>query len=243
MNRENVLFSVVGLLLGYVVAFHLVVYVNQSQPAAGGGTAAAGSATGMPADQSMSGDGGADRQRLLAAAEQSARDAREKPDNFDAQLKAAQSYFEAGSFEDAIDFMTRANKLRPDDYDTVVKLGNIYSSAGRFEDAARWYTVALAKRPDDCDTRSELALTFYMRKPSQPEKAISELRRSLKTDPKHVPSLHNLMLMFMETKQYEESEATLARLEQADPTYEQLPRLREELRKARASSQEKAPAD
>jgi tetratricopeptide (TPR) repeat protein len=243
MNRENVLFAVVGLLLGYVVAFHLVVYVNQGQSAPA--AAPAGElAEGLPADDpSAAGAGGADRQRLLAAAEESARAAREKPDDFDAQLKAAEGYFRAGSFEDAIDFMTRANKLRPDDHDTVVKLGNVYSSAGRFEDAARWYTAALAKRPDDSDTRSELALTFYLRTPRQPEQAIAELRRALKTDPNHVPSLHNLAMMLIETKQYAESESTLARLEQADPTYDQLPRLREELRKARAGAQSKAPAD
>ena len=244
MNRENVLFSVIGLLLGYVVAFHLVVYVNQSQVAPAAAATATESAEGLPADHpAVSGEGGADKQRLLASAEQAAGDARKQPDNFAAQLKAAEGYFEAGSFEDAIDYMTRANKLRPDDYDTVVRLGNVYSSAGRFDDAARWYTAALAKRPDDCDARSELALTFYMRKPSQPEKAITELRRCLQTDPNHVPSLHNLTLMLMETKQYAESETTLARLEKADPTYEQLPRLREELRKARAGSQPKAPTD
>jgi tetratricopeptide (TPR) repeat protein len=243
MNRENVLFAAVGLLLGYVVAFHLVVYVNQSQSAPAAATAGE-VAGGLPADQpSEAGEGGADRQRLLAAAEESARDAREKPDDFEAQLKAAEGYYRAGSFEDAIDFMTRANKLRPDDYKTVVRLGNIYSSAGRFEDAARWYTAALAKRPDDSDTRSELALTFYLRTPRQPEQAIAELRRGLKTDPNHLPSLHNLAMMLIETKQYAESESTLARLEQADPTYDQLPRLREELRKARAGSQSKAPAD
>ena len=243
MNRENVLFSVVGLLLGYVVAFHLVVYVNQGQPA----PAAAGageSAAGLPADHpSAAGEGGADRQRLLAAAEESARAAREKPDDFDAQLTAAEGFFRAGSFEDAIDFMTRANKLRPDDYDTVVKLGNVYSAAARFEDAARWYTAALAKRPDDCDTRSELALTFFLRKPSQPDKAITELKRCLDKEPSHVPSLHNLARMFMETKRYADSEAALARLEQAEPSYPQLPLLREELRKARAGAQPKSPAD
>ena len=240
MNRENVLFSVVGLLLGYVIAFHLVVYVNQSQPAQV--VPAGESAEGLPADHPAVG-GGADRQMLLAEAEKAAGAARQQPDNFEAQLKAAEVYFQAGSFEDAIDFMTRANKLRPDDYDTVVRLGNVYSSAGRFEDAARWYNAALVKRPDDCDARSELALTFFLRKPSQPEKAIAELRRCLDKDPNHVPSLHNLTLMLMETKQYAESENTLARLEKADPTYEQLPRLREELRKARADSQQKSPTD
>jgi tetratricopeptide (TPR) repeat protein len=242
MNRENVLFSVVGLLLGYVVAFHLVVYVNQSQPAPAAAGPGAQSAEGLPGDHPAV-EGTADSQRLLAEAGKAAEAARQAPDNFEAQVKAAEGYFEARSFEDAIDFMTRANKLRPDDYDTVVRLGNVYSSAGRFEDAARWYTAALVKRPDDCDARSELALTFYMRKPSQPEKAVSELRRCLQSDPSHVHSLHNLALMLMETKQYAESEATLTRLEQTDPSYPQLPLLREELRKARAGAQQKSPTD
>src|SRR5215207_10605532 len=128
MNRENVLFSVVGLLLGYVVAFHLVVYVNQSQPspaAAGpGAQSAEGPSAGRPAVE-----GGADRQRLLAEAEKAAEAARTAPDNFEAQVRAAEGQFAARNFEDAIDFMTRANKLRPDDYETVVRLGRVYSSA------------------------------------------------------------------------------------------------------------------
>lgn len=242
MNRENVLFCVVGLLLGYIVAFHLVVYVNQGQPAPAAASTGA-PAEGMPADHPGVGGGAADRQQMLAEAEKAAEAARKAPDNFEAQVRAAEGYFRAGSFEDAIDFMTRANKLRPEDLDTVVGLGHVYSSAGRFEDAARWYTAALEKRPDDCDTRSELALTFFLRKPSQPDKAITELRRCLDKDPSHVPSLHNLARMFMETERYAESEATLARLERADPGYPQLPALREELRKARADSTQKAPTD
>ena len=68
MNRENVLFAVVGLLLGYVVAFHLVVYVNQGQSAPAAAPAGL-AAEGLPADDpSAAGGGGADRQRLLAAA-------------------------------------------------------------------------------------------------------------------------------------------------------------------------------
>lgn len=236
MNRENILFSAIGLLLGYVIAFHLVVYINQGHAAQ---TAAAGVASGegMPADHpSVAGADAAEQQRALAAAEEAGRAARRNPDDFDAQLRAAQGFIEAGRFEDAIDFMTRANRLRPDDYNTIVRLGTVYSSARRFEDAARWYTAALAKRPDDCDTRSELALTYFMRKPSQPEKAVAELRRSLEIDPRHVPSLHNLTLMLLETKQYDESESVLARLEQADPTYQQLPRLRDEVEQARAGA-------
>ena len=240
MSRENVLFSLIGLLLGYVIAFHLVVYVNMNQAAPAASAPAEG---GLPADHPSVGDDAADRQRALADAEKAAGEARKSPDDFDAQTRAAEGYFQAGSFEDAIDFYTRANKLRPDDYDTVIRLGNVYSSAGRFEDAARWYTAALAKRPEDCDARSELALTYFLREPRQTEKAVGELRRCLDRDPNHIPSLHNLALMLMETKQYAESEATLARLEKLDPTYEDLPRLRERLRAARSGSQQKSPTD
>ncbi|HEX7313664.1 MAG TPA: tetratricopeptide repeat protein [Pyrinomonadaceae bacterium] len=240
MNRENVLFSVVGLLVGYVIAFHLVVYVNQNH--AGTAAAPAESAAAMPADHPAV-EGGADRERLVADAEKAAGEARNQPDNFDAQVKAAESYFRAGSYEDAIDFMTRANKLRPDDYNTVVGLGQVYSAAKRFDDAGRWFTAALAKRPDDCEARSELAYTFYKRQPSQPDKAIAELRRCLQTDPNNAHGLYNLAYLLMETKQYAESEATLARLEQTDPTNEDLPRLREELRKARSGAQQKSPTD
>lgn len=242
MSRENILFSVVGVLIGYVIAFHLVVYVNQGQAARGGSAGPVAAGEGLPADHPAAGAvDAAERQRLLAVAEESARAARENPEDFAAQLSAAEGYFRAASFEDAIDFMTRANKLRPDDYDTVVKLGNVYSSARRFDDAARWYAAALARKPDDCDTRSELALTYFMREPSQPEKAVAELRRALEFDPNHVPSLHNLTLMLLETKQFAESETMLARLERADPTYEQLPRLRGEVEKARSGAAGSAP--
>lgn len=243
MNRENILFGVVGLLLGYVVAFHLAVHLNQGQAAPTGSGAGGVTAEGMPADRPSAAGGDAqERQRLRAAADESARAARENPEDFAAQMRAAEGYFQAGSYEDAIDFMSRANKLRPDDYDTVVKLGNVYSSARRYDDAARWYEAAVAKRPDDCDARSELALTYYLRTPSQPERAVAELRRALDIDPNHVPSLHNLALMLVETKKYAESETVLARLEKADPTYDQLPRLREELARARGGASS-APAD
>ena len=64
MNRENILFSVVGLLLGYVIAFHIVVHINQGQAAQN--VAAAASGEGLPADHPSvaGGAGGAEQQRL-----------------------------------------------------------------------------------------------------------------------------------------------------------------------------------
>jgi tetratricopeptide (TPR) repeat protein len=234
MTRENILFAVIGLLLGYLVAFHLVVYLNQNQPARVAAASAADSSGNLPPDHpAVPSNDVKDRQRLQSAAERAAQSARQDPQNFDAQVAAANAYFQAGAFDQAIEYLTRANKLRPDDYDTLVRLGNVYSSAEQFDDAEKWYKAALSKKPDDCDTRSELALTYYLRTPKQTDKAIAELKHSLEINPNHVPSLHNLSLMLIEQKQFAEAEATLARLEKAEPGYEQMPQLREELDKAK----------
>jgi tetratricopeptide (TPR) repeat protein len=234
MTRENILFAVIGLLFGYLVAFHLVVYVNQSQPARVASAASADSSGNLPPDHpAVPSNDVKDRQRLQSAAERAAQSARSDPQNFDAQVAAANAYFQAGAFEQAIDFLTSANNLRPDDYDTLVWLGNAYASADKFDDAEKWYKAALAKRPDDYDTRAELAITYYLRVPKQTEKAMAELRHNLEQKPDHVPSLHYLSAILIEQKQFSEAEATLARLEKADPGYEQLPQLREELDKAK----------
>jgi tetratricopeptide (TPR) repeat protein len=235
MNRDNLLFSIIGVLFGYVVAFTFVVYFNQSQPVplaaspSGGALAGAGAPEGsaLPTNEVK------DRQRLQSAAETAARSAREDAKNFDAQLTAAEANLEAQDFEGAIDFLTRANQLRPEDYKTLVRLGHANFAAKRFDTAERWFRAALAKKPDDGDVRSELALTFFMREPPQPEKAVAELRRGLEQNPDHLPTLHNLALMLMQTRDYEAAAATLNRLEEVNPRYDRLPTLREALEEAR----------
>lgn len=251
MTRENILFALVGLLLGYVVAFHLVVYVKQSQPLPQG-------AEGAPADVEMAAEQRAiptndvkDSQRLASAAELAAKTAREDTKNFDAQFKAGEASLEAGDGESAIDFFTRANLLRPSDYDTLVRLGNANFEADRLDVAERWYKAALEKKPDDVGVRSDLGLTYFKRKPPQADKAVAELRRALEYDPGNVLVLHNLTLMLLQSRDYDGAEATLAKLEKLDPEGSNTPRLREELEKSRRESpassddkgKKKSPAD
>ena len=233
MNRENILFAAVGLLLGYVIAFHLVVYINQNQPqrrvAGDGGEQAAG----LPPDHPSLPGGAQGGGRAQSSIEHATRDAHQDPNNFDAQVEAGTASLEAGQAEDAIDFFTKANQLRPGDYDTLVKLGNANFEARRFEAAERWYTEALSKKPDDVGLRSDLGLTYFLRDPPQPEKAVAEFRRSLQTDPNHVPTLHNLTLVLAKTGDIGGAEATLARLEKINPQNDDLSALREEVEKAR----------
>jgi tetratricopeptide (TPR) repeat protein len=229
MNRENILFGVVGLLLGYVIAFHLVVHINQTRPAGLSGALPEG----HPA---LAGGGKGDAQRLKSAADDAARAANDAPKDFDAQVRAADALIQASGYEDAAGFLVRANALKPDDYNTLIRLGTVYSAASRFDEAERWYKAALDKNPDDLDARSELALTYFMRTPPQSDRAVAELKRNLESDPDHLPSLHNLTLMYLETKRLGEAESTLAKIEKVKPDYEQLPQLRAEVEKARRAA-------
>jgi len=122
MSRENILFGVVGLLLGYVIAFHLVVHINQTRPDGGTGSLPEG----HPALAGDASGGGGDAQRLKAVADAAARAADNSPKDFDAQIKAADAYMEAGGFQEAANFLVRASALKPDDLDVRSELAIAY---------------------------------------------------------------------------------------------------------------------
>ncbi|HEV2861091.1 MAG TPA: tetratricopeptide repeat protein [Pyrinomonadaceae bacterium] len=237
MSRENILFALVGLLLGYVIAFHVVFHINQREPAAQARTASAAGGAAVPTNDVK------DRQRLASAAESAAQQARQDPKDFDAQMRAGNAALEAGDSEGAIDFLTRAVELRPADSDAVVRLGHANFEAKRYEAAERWYSEALRKKPEDVDVRSDLGLTFFLREPPQTDRALAEFRRALDYDPQHVPTLHNLTLVQMKTGDLEGAETSLARLEKLDPEGNNVPLLRRELEKTRAAGAEKPAAD
>lgn len=227
MNRENVLFGIVGLLVGYLIAFHLVVYVNQTQPVVHTAGSTGGEAATLPSNEVK------ERQRLRSEAEQAAAAARDKKDSFEAQAEAASASLDAEEWTMALEFLTRANQLRPGDHGTLVRLGHANSAMGDYDSAEKWFRAALDKKPDDSDARSELALTYYLRTPKQPDKAISELTRGLELNPSHMATLHNLSLMYIETGRISEAESTLGKIEQVNSSYSQLPRLRSALDEAR----------
>ena len=161
MSKENILFSVVGVLLGFIVGFAFANTVNQRGIAP---TAqAAQLAASLPPDHPpITGDGVAGARpdvatTALRETEKLASDAR---DNFDAQVKAGELNYEARHYNEAVNFWTRANRLRPEDYDVLVGLGNACYDAEQFESAEKWYAAALAKKPDVVEVRTDYGLTF-----------------------------------------------------------------------------------
>lgn len=156
MTRENLLFAIIGILFGFIVGFMSASVMNQKYgPSAP--TATAGQA--LPADHPPVGaqNPGGDPQAMRAEVTASIEKARKEPKNFDAQLKAAELYYQIQRYDQAIEFLLKANEINPTDYRTVAILGMVNLDAGHFDTAEKWYRAALKMKQDDTMVLSGLA--------------------------------------------------------------------------------------
>lgn len=229
MTKENFLFGIIGLLAGFMVGFFFANSVNQSAmvstPQATQQTAGAGLPSGHPSVPGAPGGGSVPE--VSAAIE----NARQNPNDFEAQMKAAELFYQIQRFDGAIEFLKRANELQPDNVAVLVNLANAYFDAEKYDEAEKLYMRALQKKPDDLNVRTDMALTLLFRETPNYDRAIQELKSVLEKDPKHVLALQNLTVAYTKKADKANASATLARLEQADPSNTAIARLREEIGK------------
>ena len=154
MSRENLLFAIIGILLGFIVGFMFASSMSQKQATQ---QATASSST-MPADHPpVAAQNNGDPQAVRAQVSASLEQARNEPNNFEAQVKAAELYYQIQRFDQAIEFLIKANQLKPSDYRTVVLLGVVNLDAGHFDAAEKWYRAALKMKSDDVMVLAGLA--------------------------------------------------------------------------------------
>jgi tetratricopeptide (TPR) repeat protein len=243
MSKDNILFSVIGVLLGFIIGFMFANNANQQGMKPRAGSPTAGAASNLPPDHpqipsnAVADQGGAQTGAAMPAVQAAIEKARNEPDNFEAQKQAGEMFYRIQRWDEAIDFWLKANKIKPDDYDTIVNLANAYFEAGKFELAEQWYTSALAKNEKDVNVRTDLGTTFMARTPPDFDRALKEYRRSLELDPNHEQTLHNMVIAFTKKGQAKEAQEMLARLEKVNPDNPDLPRLRSQLQDLRGQSQ------
>lgn len=247
MSKENVLFSIIGVLLGFIVGFMFANSVNQrsgtaivsptvqtGQSPASGNQAVPPNHPALPSNAVADQNGTAQPPPEIQAVIERAR---QSPDDFEAQVQAADLFYRIRRYDDAVAFLQRANTLRPEHYETIVKLGNVNFDAERFETAERWYTIALAKNADDVNVRSSLGLTFAIRQPPDTDRAIIEFRRALERAPIHEPTLQNLTIALTLKGDLDAAQQTLAQLQAANPNNSSIPNLRARLEQRRTATQ------
>ncbi|MGH9932230.1 MAG: tetratricopeptide repeat protein [Pyrinomonadaceae bacterium] len=156
MTRDNLLFAIIGILFGFIVGFLFASTMNQRY---GPGAPTALSSGQRPADHPPTGanPGTPASGNMQAEVTASIEKARNEPKNFEAQVKAAELYYQIQRYDPAIEFLLKANQLKPDDYQTLVALGLVNLDAGHYEVAEKWYKAALMKKSDDVVTLAGLA--------------------------------------------------------------------------------------
>ena len=177
MTRDNLLFAIIGVLLGFIVGFIFASTMNQRY---GPGAPTALSSGQMPADHPPVGPNATAQNPGGMQAEVTAQleKARKDPKDFDAQVKAAELYYQIQRYDPAIEFLLKANQLKPDDYQTLVALGLVNLDAGHYDVAEKWYRAALLKKSDDVVVLAGLsAATLAKGDARAAEQAIANLER------------------------------------------------------------------
>ena len=210
--QKSILLGVGGLVIGLTIGFFAANSINRSQ------TAQAGAAQNAPLQNQqvpniLVKDQPTASGAMLPDVSALIDKANNEPANFEAQIKAGDLYQQIKGFEKAAAFYERAHEIKPDDYELIVKLGNTYFDARQFEPAAKWYERALAKKGNDTNVRTDLGITFVERAVPDYNRAISEFQTSLKTNPKHEPTLYNLSAAYYKTGNIDEANKILAQLQ------------------------------
>jgi Flp pilus assembly protein TadD len=181
MTRENLLFVIIGILLGFIGGFMMASYINQRDFGARAGTTTAQPGQNLPpnhppvAGDQQSGEGG---QQMLASVQTAMKQARENPNDFEAQVTAAKLEYQIQRFDQAIEYLLIANKLKPDDFDVLAMLGVANLDAGHFDAAEKWYRAALTKKPNDMPTLDGLCAVLLSKGDAKgAEEAINKLAK------------------------------------------------------------------
>lgn len=224
MNKGNISFTIIGLIVGLVVGFFAANYLNRSTA-----TQAQGTPPQMPqvltqpnATPGPNGAGGG----MIPEVQASLDKAKSEPDNFEAQKEAGMMYYRIGRFSEAQNFLIAANRIKPDDYETIVNLGNIAFSSGKFDESEKHYSKALELKPDDVSVRTDMGLTFFFRTPPDYDRAIAEYRKSLTYNPRHELTLQNLCGALKEKGDKEGLAEAIKKLEEVNPNNAALTRLK-----------------
>ena len=177
MTRDNLLFAVIGLLLGFIIGF--IFASTMAQRYAPAGIAAAPSAQNLPPDHPplQSGDN-QNPQQVFAQVQAAMTKAKNEPTNFDAQVTAAKLEYQVQRYDQATEYLLKANQLQPNDFEVLMMLGETNLEGNHYDVAEKWYKAALAKKPDDVSALASIAFTYLQKGDAkEAENAIAKLEK------------------------------------------------------------------
>jgi len=111
--------------------------------------------------------------------------------------------------------LKKAVEGAPQNAALVTNLANKYYDAGRYQEAIHYYQTALALDENNVSVRTDLGTALFYS--GRPDEAIGHYNRSLEVNPRHIPTLHNLVVVHLQGKKdVAAARAALDRLKSVD---------------------------
>jgi cytochrome c-type biogenesis protein CcmH/NrfG len=177
LTRENFLFAIIGVLLGFILGFML--HGVMSQRDAERAAASTEQRQQLPSDHPpIDNAGSGNPQQTMEQVQETIARARNNPKDFDAQIMAARLEYQIQQYDEAIKFLLTANQLKPDNYDVLVMLGEANMDAQHWDAAEKWYKAAQTKNSKDVAVAASLAFVSLQRGDVKAaERAIANLEK------------------------------------------------------------------
>jgi tetratricopeptide (TPR) repeat protein len=242
VDRQKILYALVGLLVGAASGFMFANSANRREleelrgevaRANAGATAAARPEAGAQEDSPAAAE--REARELIARADAA-------PTDTDAQRRAGESAYgyalksgESALLADAARLFRRAHEADPSNYDTLLLLANSHLTLGlaadpkNFLEARGYYLKALQMKPDDVNLHTLLGMTYSYAQPPDTAAAIREYRKALAGNPRHEMALQNLAAALLAADERGEAARQIETLAQAHPANKSLAELRGKL--------------
>ncbi|MEE8526742.1 MAG: tetratricopeptide repeat protein [Thermoanaerobaculia bacterium] len=174
MNRDNILFTVIGLLTGFIAGYvmHEVMAERQPPRRIPGTAAEVGRANPAAAPAAA---GGAP---AMEAVQRLSRRVAENPDDAEAVKQLAEMNYNIANWSRAIELYEHYLELSPDDLDAMTDLGASYRGAGNVAGALDLFREVRERFPDHWQARYNeiLVLAFDLGELKAASREVAELQ-------------------------------------------------------------------
>ena len=116
-----------------------------------------------------------------------------------------------------LELLKKAAEDSPNQPEVLSRYANELFQIGRMEESAEWYGKVVALQPKDTDVRSLYGAVLW--RIGRKDEAKTQLQTALTQDPKHVPSLHGLFIIALDSHDVAKATDYVHRIEQIDPGY------------------------
>jgi tetratricopeptide (TPR) repeat protein len=135
--------------------------------------------------------------------------------------------------EQLLAMFKQALEKNPNDPTLLTKYANFLFDLGKYAEAVEWFEKVVALQPDNLDAKTDLGTAYW--NAGQKDKAMATYQSALAVDPKHMSTLHNIVIVRLEERNVPAAEKVLKQMEEIDPKYEGLAPLKKRLEELKGS--------